>query len=190
MTGLTTSIVRTVILLIIFCIALIVLPGSYRNYMKKLNQAGKTETVNIGTKIIYVKTYDKLLFKAYELSLLTKELRTTFFTFAEIPIENPEQLFDWMHDDMLYDKNKNFFKDKAWQTEGTVSEAELALTQKLKELCIQSGPDFVSAADIFWGLFIINEDFEGSYLVAGDEKPPNYLEFESVLAQLFDKYDK
>lgn len=170
---------------VIITVLVLIVISAFCGYMgfkneRRLKEANQ-EALSISTKIIYVKTIDKILFKVYELSLITKEIRTTTFLQDEIPIKRFEQLNTWLETDVL-----DFLSDKQWVNVRTVDDDEVELAyNEIRTLCIQDEPFVNSVTDIHWCLQLINSENEGFFIVAIDKKPKNYIRFESILSQLF-----
>jgi len=142
------------------------------------------EALNIATKIVYVKTIDKSLFTAHELSLVTGEIKSTTFSYDKIP-SRIEELSTWLEYDVL-----DFLSTQQWVNILIVSDTELqSILSDIRALCMQGLEEpFVKAStDIYWCLQMVNDNNEGLFFVADYNKPINYIEFEIVLSRLFDR---
>jgi len=142
------------------------------------------DALNIATKIVYVKTVDMILFTAYELILETKNIRSTTFTYDNIPISTIEELNVWLEFDVL-----EFLPTQQWVDVKMVPETEAESTLSYVKAFFMQGFNDVfveSTASTCWCLQMINNDNEGMFLVAVNKKPKNHVQLETALSKLFD----
>jgi hypothetical protein len=172
-------IVLFVIVIVIFFISLY-----FRIKMRKLAEQIKQEGIDIATRIVYVQTTNKILFKANELSLKTGEIKTMYFSSNEIPKMNSEQMREWLAYNVL-----DFLATRQWMYQKPISSAEVEKAyNEIKALCMQltiHEPLVKAITDINWCLQLVNDDNEGTFVIATEKKPKNYLQFEEYLSTLF-----
>jgi hypothetical protein len=172
-------IVFFVIVIVVFFISLY-----FMLKQRKLAEQIQQDGIDVATRIVYVQTIDKIHFKAYELSLITGEIKTINFSSDEIPKMDSEQRREWLADYVL-----DFLATKQWVYQKSISHADVEkANNEIKALCMQLSiykPFVKATTDINWCLQLVNDDNEGTFVVATEEKPKNHLQFEEYLSTLF-----